>query len=246
MTSHAELAARIEARRTEIASRAVAAMYEDPFWMDRFGERGRRFADDDGVFHVAYLVESLRLGAAEPLVRYAEWLRSVLVTRGMCTRHLSEQLGRVSSALRELDLADAAPAVAHLDAARAGLRYANGAAGTIQQQEERLAERAAASLVERHPDWAQGSATFAAAAADDLRPILSYLADALHFRRAELFIDHVHWAEGFFVRMGRPAAYLEALITAIDREIEELDASSRTEAARLIARARLANGAIVR
>lgn len=246
MTSTLELAARIEARGTEIAARAVAAMYEDPFWTDRFGERGRRFADEDGVFHVTYLVESLRLGSAEPLARYAEWLRSVLVTRGMCTRHLSEQLGRMAGVLRDLGIEGAAPAMAYIDAARAALRYTNGAAARVQEQEERLAERAAASLANRNPSWAATSDSFATVAADDLRPLLSYLADALHFRRAELFIDHVQWAEGFLVRQGRPAGYLDASIGALDREIEELDANVRTEAARLLARARLANGATAR
>ena len=85
------------ALRQELASRAVILsqrvldhMYENPFWMERYGERGRRFANEDSLHHINYLDQALAGGDAAVFTRYAQWLRTVLVSRGMCSEHLAE------------------------------------------------------------------------------------------------------------------------------------------------------------
>ena len=52
MSAHPELASQLEAQADALARHSIAAMYADPFWDARFGARGRRFAEEDGVHHV--------------------------------------------------------------------------------------------------------------------------------------------------------------------------------------------------
>lgn len=51
------------------APRSTDARYEDPFWLERFGERGHRFADEYGLHHVAHLIEAPRLNNASSFGR---------------------------------------------------------------------------------------------------------------------------------------------------------------------------------
>ncbi len=46
-----DLAAGIEARKAELATSAMKRMYENPFWEERFGARGRSFSAEDGQYH---------------------------------------------------------------------------------------------------------------------------------------------------------------------------------------------------
>ena len=97
-----------EALRAALIERAAALsqsvldrMYENPFWMERYGERGRRFANEDSLHHVSYLVAALASGDAAVFERYAQWLRSVLVSRGMCSEHLGENFRLLASAIAD-------------------------------------------------------------------------------------------------------------------------------------------------
>src|SRR4051812_15173560 len=101
-----QLAERIERLGDSFARRALSIMYANPFWDDRFGERGRRFAEEDGRHHVSYLCEALRQGDPRVMVRYARWLQSVLTTRGMCSAHLDENLERIGGVILSEGLPD--------------------------------------------------------------------------------------------------------------------------------------------
>jgi hypothetical protein len=54
-----ELSKAIRELGPELSRRAIEEMYRDPFWEDRFGARGRKFAAEDGEHHVVYLVQAL-------------------------------------------------------------------------------------------------------------------------------------------------------------------------------------------
>ena len=58
-----QLADTIEVCARALADRTLTAMYRNPFWDDRFGEWGRRFAEEDNLHHVSYLVQALRAGS---------------------------------------------------------------------------------------------------------------------------------------------------------------------------------------
>jgi hypothetical protein len=72
------LADQLQARADALVAHALQAMYTNPFWEERFGERGRQFARADNHHHLSYLALALRVGSPEPLARYARWLQEVL------------------------------------------------------------------------------------------------------------------------------------------------------------------------
>ena len=216
---HDRIADALQAHAPAVRRRAVEAMYADPFWDARFGASGRRHADEDGDFHLGYLAEALRLGSAATFASYAQWLRSVLVARGMCTRHQSQQLGCVADAVEALGLlpaADDARVVReYVAAARDALHYPAGTpAGAIQDVAPRAADRVEAALVARFGD-ANGSLPPRRRLCDDATDLLSFLADAVAASRADLFIAHTRWLDDFFAAQGRPDGYGPALREAL-------------------------------
>lgn len=121
--SAARLASELEERKDALSRRCIDAMYRDPFWMARFGERGRRHAEEDAAYHVEYVVAALRSEEVALFERYARWLRTVLVVRGMCSWHLAESFRQLASALYEERVPEPEAALAVLHAGRAALSY---------------------------------------------------------------------------------------------------------------------------
>lgn len=205
------------AHAAPIRRHAVDAMYADPFWDARFGERGRRHADEDGDFHVGYLAEALRLGSTAHFASYARWLRDVLVTRGMCTRHLSEQLRCVADAVEALGVLpspdDARVAREYVDAARDGLRYPEGSLARAVQDAESRAPAAEDALAARF--YGAGGLPPRDRLRADAADLISFLADAVSLERPALFAGHAQWLEGFFADQRRPKGYGAALRDAV-------------------------------
>lgn len=206
-----DLARRLEQSANALSSRVVKEMYEDRFWLERFGQRGLEHSQQDGRFHVSYLVQALIASDPGVLTRYARWLRSVLTTRGMCTRHLAENFERLARATQEQVL-DSAPAVDYLRAASAALLDDAGPARELQLVSESIAARICAR--ELAPP-SSGAGTAARDARAELLQLLSYLADALSLGRSEHFLAHVRWLDGFFDREGVSDGQLEAWLEAL-------------------------------
>lgn len=216
------LADALDGRGQELARDCVEAMYRDPFWMDRFGERGRRFADEDGVHHVRHLAEALRMGEVEPMARYARWLQSVLVSRGMCTAHIDENLARLSAAIEAAGISRPGKAFEFLGAAREALVYAQGPARELQLEAAALAERTAARARAALP--ALAGRRFAQSPST----LLSYLADAIAASAPQLFAKHVAWARDFAVRRGGPRREVATLLEALEHQLPpDLAAAAR-------------------
>lgn len=193
----------LELKSPELSRRVVAEMYEDPFWQERFGERGRRYAEQDGQYHVSYLVSALALSNPDILTGYARWLQSLLVSRGMCSRHIAENFERLARAIA-IEVPDAEPAIAMLHAAREALRYDAGLARELQDRSEALVDAAAA-----HQDPPSIPREHAVS-------LLAYLADAMALVRPELFCAHVVWLSGFLERRRVPAASLRATLERLE------------------------------
>jgi hypothetical protein len=193
----------LELKSPELSRRVVAEMYEDPFWEERFGERGRRFAEQDGQYHVSYLVSALALSNPDVMTGYARWLQSLLVSRGMCSRHIAENFERLERAIA-IEVPDAEPAIAMLHAASEALRYDAGLARELQDRSESLADAAAAH--QGPPGIPRGY----------LVHLLAYLADAMALVRPELFCAHVVWLAGFLERRRIPAAQLRATLEQLE------------------------------
>lgn len=206
-----DVADRLEAQADRLAADSLNAMYADPFWQERFGEAGRRFAEQDSRHHVNYLVEALRTGSPETLAGYARWLQSVLTTRGMCTAQIADHFEQLRRAIAAADLGDTDPAGNYLTAGQAALRYPTGPGRSVQDAAGALTDAVVRRVAGTFPDWvAENPAT----CRDDVRSLLSYLADAVALGRPELYAGHVRWLAGFYQRHHRPDGYLNSLLRA--------------------------------
>ncbi len=199
MNTHEALKARAEA----LAERVQRAMYEDPFWTERFGARGEQFAKHDGRQHVLYLVDALRYGAPKIVADYATWLQSVLTTRGMCTRHLDDNLARLAQAIVDDGLDEDGRPSAYLEAARRALLYPEGSdARAVQDAAPRLVERAARE-----------------ARADALNH-LSFAADAIALGRDDLFDGYLAFIVPFLAARRPTSAAVPNVLRALARDPE--------------------------
>jgi hypothetical protein len=165
----ADLAERLRRDLPRISADVMDEIWRDePFWEQRFGERGRRRMTEDAAFHAEYLAQAIEAADGGVMKRYATWLQSVLTTRGMSTRHLDENFARLAKAIaRELPGADTA--IDYLEGARAALRYAEGPARELQDACERLSST------------------------EDIRYVIAHIADAIALGRPELFAAHAKW-----------------------------------------------------
>jgi hypothetical protein len=222
----------LEARANRLALASVEWMFQDPFWEARYGpERARRFGQEDAQFHVRYLMQALAEERPSVMEGYASWLRTLLVTRGMCTLHLDQNFAGLQAALAVEGFGPGSPAQTYVQAARTALRYPPGHARTLQDQASELARRAAQELVEV-------PATLHPRLEEELLVHISYLADAIGTGHPEAFARHVDWYKGFWpmrdfgeLSFDRLLAALDAALAAIltnHDEVKAVFAAART------------------
>lgn len=151
----------------ELSERVTAEMYADPFWQHRYGDRGRAHSRTDGDFHVKYLAEAVESADPRVFASYARWLRELLVSHGMCTRHVTETFNRLATAIDDRGWPDRTRAIAILHAGVQALVYRDGPAAQL----DRLRAQAQAEA--------------------ELDTLLSYLADSVAFEQPNRFRDYV-------------------------------------------------------
>ncbi len=197
---------RIRAAAAELNAAAVDEEYRDPFWHDRYGQRGRRYALEDGQHHFNYVADAVAGGSPLLLARYARWLRDVLVARGMCSEHLADGFRIRARLLGERGWPDAHAAHAAFTVAEQALRYTEGPAAGLVPPHGTPTTRSVAMRTFAVPPAEQGH---------DARTVCSYLADALAHSDPQIFLAHLAWRRGFDDRRGRPAGYGAALLRVL-------------------------------
>lgn len=203
----------LAAAMPRLTSRVLDEMYADPFWQERFGERGRAHAAADGAYHVRYLIAALEGDEPDLFVSYARWLRDVLVARGMCSYHLFDNLVRLAGAIGDEEWPDRQRAVAILEAGAAGLAYADGPAAAVDALGAAVARTAASAGRYAGPD------------ANRRQHLLSYLADALACG-IDVFGPFVSFLRATARARGTRAVALDAELAALT-ELPGLPAAAR-------------------
>ncbi len=202
----------LETKGPALSVRVLDEQYKNPFWMERFGERGRKYAEEDSAYHLSYLVQALAAEDPGILTKYARWLQTVLTSRGMCTRHLDENFELLAKAITG-ELSGSRMAVAYLEQARAALRYAAGPARELQDVV--VAELGA-----------------------EAGYLLSHLSDAVALGKPEQFAEHVGWVDRLARRRGDSPEALRALLRALSQRLpgeQGLSAEARAAAAQVLA-----------
>lgn len=194
-----------------LTDRVLDAMFADPFWGERFGVRGRLKARADARYHISYLIEALVTDDAARFVTYAQWLRDVLVSRGMCSLHLEQEFVRLAAAIADEHWDGAERAVDVLDRGVRSLRRATGPAAPVDRAREYIVAAAAA----RAPGTTE----------HDLAILLSYLGDALAAGSPTRFAAYV----SHLVFVGRAlglAASFDALAAGLADELLTADSAN--------------------
>jgi hypothetical protein len=198
------LADDLEALTPALSRRCTDAMYADPFWHARFGQRGRHHADEDSAYHVRYLCSALRAEDPEIFRRYAAWLRGVLASRGMCSWHLAESFRQLAAAMREERVAAPEPAMELLKEGERALHYTQGDAGALQ--------RAAAAVA--------GQVRAQVPSSYRLDELLSFVADAIDRRDTSSVPAHVTFLRTTLARDEAERAALRRTIEAIEVAVD--------------------------
>jgi hypothetical protein len=129
--SDGRLEARLTAAGSRLSERVLAEMYRDPFWSERFGERGRTHAGRDGdaassgksdgeiAQLLSFLADAVALDRPDLFAAHVRFAAASAERRGLPPGSLAALLDRLESALAALALGPA-PARA-LAAAREAL-----------------------------------------------------------------------------------------------------------------------------
>ncbi len=201
------------------------AMYaEDPFWSERYGARGRRNADQDGGYHVTYLVEALTAHEPQLFVRYAIWLRHVLAGRGMASRHLIENFDRLGAAIAARGWSGADRALAILAGASAALVHRDGAGAAVEEKRAAWCASLSAELARAAPDRAPEGGRRPHWTVDaDL--YVWYLADALALALPTGFESHLVAVRSMEARAGKPS-----VVPVVTRHLSRVAGEARLPA----------------
>ena len=202
----------IERDGRALSQKVLDEMYRDPFWTERYGDRGRRHANEDSDFHLQYVSRAIAAGDAGVLRRYAVWLREVLATRGMCTRHLDENFRLLAREIASQPWPDRERAIAFLGEARDALTHEAAEARELQQRTGALAEAIAREFTQRHPRGWKRDDRGEDALRDDAANYVSYVCDAIAFGKADTLVTHTQWLARHALGRGVDAAGVAAFV----------------------------------
>lgn len=211
-----ELARTLEQIGATLTPRVVDRIFENPFWASRFPQRGRRFAEEDGLHHLSYLRQALDADDPELFLRYARWLQPVLTSRGMCSRHLAENFERLAEALEAERLPGVERAQQILLAGAAGLTYREGPAVEVEKVAAAAARLTLETLDASLPGWQQGWCDAPApTSGEQARYWASYVVDAVALGQGQSLASYFEWLGGFLVQSGRPARLAQDIHAAL-------------------------------
>ena len=204
-----------------LSQRVLDIQYRDAFWSERFGDRGRRHADEDSDFHLQYLARALDANDGAILVRYARWLRDVLASRGMCTRHLDENFRLLAAQIEaQSGWPNREAALGLLGEARGALLHTHKDARWIQDHEATLTASQVVYLRTRGIGWKRDDARGAEGLADDAANYWSYVADALALGDPRTLVEHAVWLVRHVCRHGVSAEEAQAFLAAAAEALE--------------------------
>jgi hypothetical protein len=222
MSEHDAIIELLQRHGRGISQRVLEEQYRDPFWTERYGSRGRRHADEDSDFHLRYLARALQHGDPGVMVRYARWLRDVLASRGMCTRHLAENFRLLAEGLEAMHWSGGETAVAFVRSGQDALLYDEPVARAVQEAAGKAAAEVSRAHRERFPRGWKHAAERPDGLRDDLLNYLSYLVDALALGSPATLVAHTAWFAGFLQRHGTPREQLDSALALLRDSLDRL------------------------
>jgi hypothetical protein len=193
-----QLSEALENARQEIVTGVVAELAANPYWADRFGDRGLQFIQQDCQAHMDTLISSIQIDQPGFMPKHYKWLQGVLVHRGLCSRHLYETISAFDRQISEKLPGFWSSIHPFQLPAYAGLAYEASVCRALAHQEEHIAARAAQRICSENLEWTlrlgvQGEAL----CLRENRYYLSFLQDALGWQNPQLFTDYLAWFSSY-------------------------------------------------
>ena len=215
-----QLCARIEAVREQLVERVLADLYPNPFWDDRYGQRGRQLCREDNHYHLDFMVASIRLNSPSALADYYKWLQLLLVRRGMCTYHIRQNMDQMGQHLEALLPMDWPLIGVFHRAGYTGFHYDHPGCQALAERQEAIAESTTAHMYASNSFWEQefGPRGRALCREDNLYH-LSYLQDSLGADAPRLFGTYLDWLTEFLGKRGVDSRHIRDDLRVLGREI---------------------------
>jgi hypothetical protein len=224
-----ELTTDLETNAAQLTEQVLRDTYQDPFWDARCGAEGRKFAREDGLQHVAQLVQALSANDRGLFTNYARLFQTLSNGRGVCTVHVVDNFERLSRAIAER-IPDSESAQAVLRSGIEALVYSEGPAAELAARSASLAESLSS----------EGEADLSKAFRDrEARKMLSYLCDAIATSQVDRFVEHMAWLAQHAKQQDLSVDYFTVLLAALVDAVE-CDGRSSPELRTLLARLRAA------
>jgi hypothetical protein len=197
----------LESIRYVLGKRVAAEMYQDPFWNDRYGQRGLEHTRQDLEYNFNYLITAIRTDSLEVLWRYYGWLRDLLVLRGMCTRHVWQTIHCTEKHLQQLLPTGTWNLISTFaQAGYKGLCYSNPAAVSLETRAQEIcgkAVQARASDSNKKNDSQENIEEFFV--------YLAYTADAVERDDPSGLIGYLSWKATFLRRASSQEGSAESI-----------------------------------
>lgn len=219
MKKSAKIVNDIQGVRGAIVVELIDATYADPYWLARFGERGRLLAEQDAQYHIDNLERAIRFNLLSAPTHHYRWVQNVLLHRGFCTYHLQQFLDLLSAQLQER-LPQHFPSIQpYLLAGYQGLSYTSPACVALVEHQAAISSRAIESVLERYTPRPDRLAAWVQSRQQEMTLHLSYLADAVERQTPTLFEQHLHWMQRFLPSQGVSEGILFAELDQTGRQI---------------------------
>jgi methanogenic corrinoid protein MtbC1 len=106
LTERRRIAATVRSLRGIVAEEVTNQfLVRHPAWLERYGDRARRFGIEDAGYHVDFLAGAIESGEIEAFNEYCEWAARMLASRHIEAAFLAENLEQIGEALRRQLLA---------------------------------------------------------------------------------------------------------------------------------------------
>ena len=215
-----EIGAAIEAVRRPVVEAALIDQYRNPFWEDRYGERGHVFSNQDNHYHLDFLIAAIKTDNQASFSDTIQWLQILLVHRGMCSRHICQNLDSLKDHLQAALPQHWENIAPYWQAGYRGLEYEHPACRALEAQAESIANAATRRIYGGDSFWMKqyGERGQVLCHEDNLFH-LSYLEDAIGASAEHIFGKYLAWLTGFMAKRGIVGSHIQIDLHILAEEI---------------------------
>jgi|GEM_PF-2568204 len=227
----------IRQHQDALVEMVVDAMYNSiPYWGVRYGERGRSSCAIDTYYNIAYIADALESDNTKGILIHTKWMRTFLVSRGMCTEYYADALRILIEAI-----VNSIPSQFHAelraleDALMNNLAYNHPFETLLKASWDATQDTIVARTYDTNPLLSGRLSRHDYLS--DIHYKLSYLMDSVCLNNPSIFNKFIEWSRPVLPQLGFTLTEMESLLNTMQAT---LPAGSPPEAASIIEAAKKA------